>query len=128
MLDEKEDRVVPVPKDQELEPIEEDLDRLREIHDRGRSQDVFRGRLREPHDSTVLEAELLPGQIRVDAGDAQPWSPSADELAVHAEAQLRFGLLDEIAGALQQFQATPHGAGEPKSPVEQFLTASGRRN
>src|SRR2546425_9916372 len=55
MLDEKQDRVVPVSKDQELEPIEEDLpalsiffeedfDRLREIHDRGRSQDVVRGR------------------------------------------------------------------------------------
>src|SRR6059036_4314462 len=126
MLDEEQHRVVPVPEDQELESIEQDhatlgmfleeaFDRLGEIHDRGRTQDVLRGRLREPHDPTVLEAELLPGEVGVDAGDAQPWSPSADELSVHTEAQLGLGLLDEIAGALQQFQATPHGAGEPKS-------------
>src|SRR5947209_3721700 len=122
MLDEEEDRIVPVSEDQELEPIEEDhaalniffeedFDRLREIHDRGRTQDVVRGRLREPHDAAVLEAELLPGEVRIDAGDAQSGRALADELSVHAEAQLGLGLLNEIAGALQQFQATPHGAG-----------------
>src|SRR2546428_825075 len=68
-------------------------------------------RFREPHDPTVLEAELLPGEVRIDAGDAQSGRPSAHELAVHTEAQLGLGLLNEIAGALQQFQATPHGAG-----------------
>src|SRR5207249_492125 len=94
--------------------VEEDFDRLREIHDRGRTQDVVRGRLREPHDAAVLEAELLPGEVRIDAGDAQSGRPLTHELAVHPEAQQGLGLLDEIAGALQQFQATPHGAGEPK--------------
>src|SRR2546426_1529240 len=125
MLDEQEDGIVSVPEDQEFESIEEDhaalgmfvnedFDRLREIHDRGRTQDVVRGRLREPYDPTVLEAELLPGEVRIDAGDAQSGRPLADELSVHAEAQLGLGLLDEIACALEQFQATPHGAGEPK--------------
>src|SRR3989442_4289628 len=127
MLDKQQDRVVPVPEDQELQPIEEDhaalstcfeedFDRLREIHDRGRTQDVLRGRLREPNDPTVLEAELLPGEVRIDAGDAQSGRALAHELAVHTEAQLGLGLLNEIAGALQQVQATPHGAAKPKYP------------
>src|SRR2546428_2918560 len=124
MLDEKQDRVVPVPEDQELQPIEEDhaalsiffeedFDRLREIHDRGRTQDVLRGRLREPHDPTALEAELLPGEVLIDAGDAQSGPALAHELAVHTEAQLGLGLLNEIAGALRQSKPTPTGRGAP---------------
>ena len=81
MFDELQDRVVPVSEDQELEPVEEDdaavgmfpqkdFNRLREIHDRVRTHHVLGRRVREPHDSTVLEAELLPGEVRVDAGDA----------------------------------------------------------
>ena len=122
MLDEQEDGIGSVPEDQEFESIEEDhaalgmfveedFDRLREIHNRGRTQDVVRGRLREPHDPAVLEAERLAGEVRVDPGNAQPGRPSAHELAVHAEAQLGLGLLDEIAGALEQFQATRTGRG-----------------
>src|SRR5438128_11346803 len=119
MLDKQQDRVVTVPEDQKLQPIEEDhaalsiffeedFNRLREIHDRDRTQDVLRGRLREPHDPTVLEAELLPGEVRIDAGDAQSGRALAHELAVHTEAQLGLGRLNDISGALQQPQATPN--------------------
>ncbi len=122
MLDEQQDRIVPVPQDQEFESVEkdhaalgmfveEDFDRLREIDDGGRTQDVVRGRLRKPHDPTVLEAELLPSEVGVYAGDAQPRRPLAHQFSVHAEAQLGLRLLDEIARSLQQFQATRTGRG-----------------
>src|SRR3989442_13713713 len=91
--------------------VNEDFDRLREIHDRGRTQDVVRGRLREPYDPTVLEAELLPREVRIDAGDAQSGLPFPDELAVHPESQLGLGRPDETARPIQQFQTPPARGG-----------------
>src|SRR2546422_79492 len=55
--------------------------------------------------------DLLPVQRRRAQGDQDDPTTAHDELAVHTETQLGLGLLNEIAGALQQLQATPHGAG-----------------
>ena len=120
MFDELQHRVVPVAEDQVFEAVqeddaalrmfvEEDLDRLREVHDRGWTEDVVRGRVGEPQDPAVLEAELLPRQVRIDTGDAHPREALAHELAVHAEAQLRLRLLHEIARSLQKFHGTRTG-------------------